>query len=529
MTSNLRANDSSIMVSIGGISIANALNQKSSFNAVMNNVTALIDTSLPYLYLPPNLCSIFEKAYGIQWNATAQTYMVNASTHQQLSNEGPSITFTLNTTEPNPASVNITLPYQSFDLGAGYPIFTTGTLYFPLRRANSSNQIILGRAFMQEAYLFVDYEKSQFTISQANFPSNSNVTNIITVDHSPNAIPGATPSPPETNSSGLGKGAIAGIALGTSAALGLLGALAFFIWRSKHPRHVDELSRTQGSPSGITSGSSDQEPEKDGWTSYSPPPAFQSFRTERERMQQQQRAWSPSQEKDPGHGVDTKGAEYVTTGTLGHGSKASSPTSTTDRPSNGRAVHNVNPWENSELEDPRSPAGATSTTLGAGTNSSMGMFSIMDEKPLPLTPMQMQELPGSAAAKEICASKVWDYEREGTPSSQGRSNNSSRSGWYAQGQNLRNDIVSPIDRTASGAGSGHSGGGVSRTGTNLTALSENMRQNSKSSLGSSSVASRPRQKHIFELQADEPGRRSRRESERKRSAATSPTSPRSDK
>ena len=518
MTSNLRANDSELLVTITSLTIGNSLAQTAPLSATKNNFTALIDTSLPFSYLPASVCSVFEQAFGLQWNATAQVYTVNATNHQKLVNLSPSITFTLGTLAPGPGLMNITLPYSAFDLGAAYPIFSEGTSYFPLRQANSSSQIILGRAFMQEAYVFVDYEKSTFTISQASFPSNANVTNIVTVNHSSNPPPSNT-NAPTAGSSGLSKGAIAGIALGTSAALGLLGALAFFIWRSKHPRRVDEIHRA--SPSGESSDSS-REQEKGDFTSYSPPPAFQSFRTERER----QGAFSPDQEKGLGkkeYPASEANDIQSRAGTLGHAAKApstsTSPISLVDRPQ-GRVVNNVNPWENSELEDPRSPAGAASIA-GVGTSSSLGMRSLMDEKPLPLTPVQMQELPGSSAAKEIHSSKEWDFEpgtERGISRNGGtiKSNSSSRNGWYGQSQSsLRESNMSPIN--------GSSGDSYRRGSPR--------RQDSKSSLGSS-ITSRPanqRQKHIFELQADEPsirGPRSRRESERKRSTATTPTSPR---
>ena len=480
------------------------------------NLTALVDTTLPYLYLPANICSLFEKAYGIQWNASAQTYMANTSTHQQLVNLSPSVTFILNNNASTPQSINITLPYGAFDLSAGYPIFSQGTSYFPLRRANSSSQVILGRAFMQQAYLFVDYQTSQYTISQASFPSNSNVSNIVTVNHSLNSTNTSSSSSSSTNnnnSNGISKGAIAGIVLGISAALGLLGALAFFIWRSKHPRHVDEISRS--SPANNSNGSSEPEPDKEGWNSYSPPPAFQSYRSERQG--------GPSPTQDPDYRTVSPMDEKTLgslAGTLNHGRKAGSNTSPISpvEKTYGRVVRNVNPWENSELEDPNSRA-AAATPSGVGTNMSSGLASL-DEKPLPLTPVQMQELPGSATAKEIYNRKTWEYERGNS----NRSNSLSRTAWYGQApqQGRQYDSQSPVN-----------GGGSIASERNFPPSGRARRQDSKSSLGSS-VASRPphqRQKHIFELQADEP-RRSRSDGTRrmdsasKRSATASPTSPR---
>lgn len=445
--------------------------------------------------------------------------MVNATTHQALTNNAPAITFSLsNTTD----IVNITLPYAAFDLGAAYPIFPQGTSYFPLRRSQNPSQIILGRAFMQEAYLFVDYETHKYSISQTVFPK-VNATTIMTVNHSGTKTVTSASSPtPSASSGSLSKGAIAGIAIGASAAIGLLGALAFFIWRSKHPRHVDEISRT--SPSEETSGS---ETEKDGWTSYSPPPAFQSYRSEQQQQQQQQPNSSPTMEKSLNGFMNDEKSGFSRSNTIGHSLKAPSSSSALnalEKPQ-GRVVCNVNPWENCELEDPRSPGGATSA--GVGTASSTALYSIFSaEKPLPLTPFQRQELPGSAAAKEICATKTWDYDR-----SSGVRRSQSANGWYGQHQHLQHERDDANHSPANSAPGGFRRSDTTKTG--FTTISSDMgRYGSKSSLDSSSTGSRPfspvdrppRQKHIFELQADEPGQRSRRTSERKRSAAASPTS-----
>jgi hypothetical protein len=69
--------------------------------------------------------------------------------------------------------VNITLPYDAFDLQLSYPYLPNTTYadpskyYFPLRQAANETQYVLGRAFLQEAYLITDYERNNFSIHQA--------------------------------------------------------------------------------------------------------------------------------------------------------------------------------------------------------------------------------------------------------------------------------------------------------------------------------------------------------------------------
>lgn len=538
ITGGLRINDSMAIINIGQISVLNGLSNNNILNKPGNNLSALLDTTLPYFYFPLSICQAFETAFGLQWNSTSQVYTVNTSTHQQLKNSAPSVSFTLFTNDPAPGAINLTMPYSAFDLSAAWPIFSEGTNYFPLRRSSNPNQIVLGRAFMQEAYIFVDYQEGQYTISPASFPSNPNATNIITVKYgqSSGTSNGAAASN-AGNVGGISKGAIAGIVVGVLAAMVLLCALAFAIWRSKHPSHVDELSRRQASPSEESNESS--EPEKQGWASYSPPTAFKNYKSDQKLQMQQQtpRAMSPIDEKSVGQFGSMNKKDFSRSNTLNHSLKAPSSTSTvspTEKPQ-GRVVYNANPWGNSELEDPRSAA-----TAGVGTNSSMGMYSIFDqEKPLPAPPpSHVQELPGSAAAREICASKPWDYEREDGPRRRpGVRRSQSAQGWYGPGrpqqreyfnQSPTNSAPGEVSTLGFGSPTLVQGDTSTTVRTGLSPL-ERGKFGSKSSLGSSTTATRSPQskrKHIFELQADEPGSRSRRasERERKRSAAASPTS-----
>lgn len=124
-------------------------------------------------------------------------------------------------------TVNITLPYLAFDLQATQPIAVNGTNYFPLRCSTNATQYVLGRAFLQETYLFVDYETSSFSLSQTQFSNNSDVITIsysVSDSASGAALVGSTEN-------GLSNGAVAGIAIGASIAGVLLLSFLFFLIR----------------------------------------------------------------------------------------------------------------------------------------------------------------------------------------------------------------------------------------------------------------------------------------------------------
>lgn len=111
---------------------------------------AFIDSTVPYMYLPENACKTFEAVLGLDWNQKNNLYFVDDALRQRLSDLNPQFTFRLGNTKLNGPTVNITLPYSSFDLVAKPPLVANATSYFPLRRGNDS-QITLGRAFLQEA------------------------------------------------------------------------------------------------------------------------------------------------------------------------------------------------------------------------------------------------------------------------------------------------------------------------------------------------------------------------------------------
>jgi len=78
---------------------------------------------------------------------------VNDTVHSKLQELNQSITFKLGKEIYGDPSINIVLPYTAFDLQAKYPIYPSATNYFPIRRAANDSQYVIGRTFLQEAYV----------------------------------------------------------------------------------------------------------------------------------------------------------------------------------------------------------------------------------------------------------------------------------------------------------------------------------------------------------------------------------------
>ena len=110
-----------------------------------------IDSTIPHIWLPIEACQAFETSFGIQYNSTIGRYLVNRTTHDQLQQQNPSVSFILGDSVIGGSTVNITLPYASFDLNISAPFVETDRYYFPLRQAANISQYTLGRTFLQEA------------------------------------------------------------------------------------------------------------------------------------------------------------------------------------------------------------------------------------------------------------------------------------------------------------------------------------------------------------------------------------------
>ena len=118
-----------------------------------NPIFTFIDSTIPYIFLPSEACQAFEKAFGLTYNDTERLYLVNDTLHQSLTARNPNFTFQIGNSQTGGPTVDIVLPYLSFDLLVSYPRVPDATRYFPLKRAANDTQYTLGRTFLQEAYV----------------------------------------------------------------------------------------------------------------------------------------------------------------------------------------------------------------------------------------------------------------------------------------------------------------------------------------------------------------------------------------
>jgi hypothetical protein len=206
-------------------------------------VYTLVDFAESQIWLPVSACDEFAKAFNLTYDNSTDLYLVDSSTHAQLVDKNPTITFGLGMTSDPGQRVNVVLPYNAFDQQASYPIYEDATNYFPIRRAYNDTQYTLGRAFFQEAYIKIDYERGNFSIHQALFPTTDDEQQIVTV-LSPDT------SVQTTSGTKLSKTVIAGISIGSAAFLIALFVLVFWMYRrrkkaKRQERPVIEVIRVE--------------------------------------------------------------------------------------------------------------------------------------------------------------------------------------------------------------------------------------------------------------------------------------------
>jgi hypothetical protein len=229
-------NERDIVVGIANI-VANGPTDNNVSLLAGQDFDMYIDSTVSELWLPTQVCDAFEDTFGLEYNNDTGLYLLNDTVHQNLLARNASITFSLGQKAANANTVNITLPYSALDLEAKAPYrnLANDTRYFPIRRAQKDKQFILGRTFLQEAYLIVDWERQNFSISQCNwvFGQDKAIVPIL----SPSYSQDSASTPQSTKHSSTSR--IIGIAIGCGFlfALILCGIVGWF-WRKRNQKKL---------------------------------------------------------------------------------------------------------------------------------------------------------------------------------------------------------------------------------------------------------------------------------------------------
>ena len=208
-----------------------------------------LNPALPYLFLPGTTCATIASNLPVTYLASPGIYVWNTTDprYQQIISSPSYLQFTFQ----NSGSGNLTIKvsFQLLNLTLDVPIVSTPQPYFPCKPYNSPDgYYYLGRAFLQAAFVGMNWEQGKFFLAQAPGPDGG-ASQVMTIQPTDIALgsnpinnfdtswarkwkplPSATPSsiPPAqkpTTSAGLSTGAKAGIGVGA----GILFFAAIFI------------------------------------------------------------------------------------------------------------------------------------------------------------------------------------------------------------------------------------------------------------------------------------------------------------
>ena len=213
-----------------------------------------IDSSTPFLWFPDSVCESFAQAFNLTYDDTLQLYTYPDTSGAMLDivrSWNANFKFTIADLPGSSNFVEIRLPYAAFDLQLSFP-FPNGpetadsasTTYFPLRKAGNNTQYTIGRSFLQEAYLTVDYERNNFSVSQAKFSLDA-LTNIDLVSITPPSNSNYTsPAGHSPTTSSLSTGAKVGIGIGIALlAIGCMALVVYLLFlrkRTVNGRKINE-------------------------------------------------------------------------------------------------------------------------------------------------------------------------------------------------------------------------------------------------------------------------------------------------
>lgn len=211
--------------------------------------TFKIDSSTPFMWLPESTCLKFEKALGLTYDENLRLYTFgnNSSQHERLVKLNMTFQFTIaDSLAATDETVKLSLPYKAFDLKlspsySGINYTEDSIDYFPLRKAANSTQYTIGRAFLQESYITVDFERTKFSIHQASFPSDPlNNLNLVDITRPRNS---SLPGPHITRKAKMAKGELAGVVIGALSAMVLLVVIGVLCFRIDRDRRNKRYTR----------------------------------------------------------------------------------------------------------------------------------------------------------------------------------------------------------------------------------------------------------------------------------------------
>ena len=143
-------------------------------NDSISTVPVIVNPTAPYLYLPRSTCAALAKDLPLTYIQSYGLYFWNASDPQygKIITSPTYLGFTFRGSAQN---LTIKVPLNLLNLTLDRPLIDKPTPYFPCTTPQDSSSYSLGRAFLQAAFIGVDWDQGlgQWFLAQAPGPSTA--------------------------------------------------------------------------------------------------------------------------------------------------------------------------------------------------------------------------------------------------------------------------------------------------------------------------------------------------------------------
>ena len=284
-------------------------------SSIGGGIKVAIDGCSPYLTLPRSTCYAIAADLPVDFDAELGLYLWDTASdkYADIVTSSASLVFSF-ISGSNTDAVKIRVPFTHLNLTLSAPLRETPTPYLPCH-VNDMDQYVLGRAFLQDAFVGANWhpEADTWWLAQAPGRSIQATADVVAIQESDKEIssggndweaswtgvwdeekkkkktvvPSETPTPSsdvdddgsssteeEADDGGLSVGALAGIGVGAAGLALIFGLGAFFFWRRRGRRDQNqEMPPSRASTPDVTrSATSSKLPVGELHSQWEPPP-----------------------------------------------------------------------------------------------------------------------------------------------------------------------------------------------------------------------------------------------------------------
>lgn len=145
-------------------------------SSISNALSVVMNPAAPYLALPNSTCAAIMKDLPANYNAKYGLYIwdVDAPQYARIITSPAYLSFTFRASGSITANLTINVPFRLLNLTLEAPLIEQPTPYFPCQPPQHSDQYSLGRAFLQAAFIGVDWSQGgKWFLAQAPGPNTS--------------------------------------------------------------------------------------------------------------------------------------------------------------------------------------------------------------------------------------------------------------------------------------------------------------------------------------------------------------------